>query len=505
MAIEWRQDARRQRDLALSGHRRYKVSLAGAAALTLGTVLGGVPGVLPGERCARADGAFPDGQSVLLPRDRPQEIILATNFGLVSSVDDGKTWAFSCEATATVGGARYVVGPPSSGGVSGDRLFAISTPPPGAPLSTDDACSWAQSQGAIATDANPTYATDVFPDPSNPARVFLLATPQDPPSAPGSVYRSLDGGATYQGPLFTPPVDVLPALTGVEVSASSGKIVYATWYDRVAFHPHLARSADGGDTWTDLSLDAQLGPSKPYLAAVDPDDPQTVYLRLISAAGVADQHEALAVTHDAGASWTMPVTIPGGAFQALVRRQDGTVVALGQPAPTGSAVPASTLYRSTDGGQSFGAEALRFHGKGLAERSGTLFMATDNAIDLVALVSSTDGVTWTSRLRFEDISAIKGCVYATCRDACDRLLGNAPIFSPEVCSRSTDAAGGRAGGGGAQGTGATGGGGGGGGGCAIDSSEAARGSTGLGDVRAALAFALLTGLLGSGWRRDRRR
>lgn len=478
-------------------------------ALALGAVIGVVSGVVPGESRARADGAFPDAQSVLLPRDRPQQIILATNFGLVSSVDDGKTWAYSCESDATVGGSRYAVGPPSSGGVSGDRLFAVSTPPPGAPLSIDGACTWAQGGGAIAAAANPTNVTDVFPDPSNPARVFLLASPQDPPGAPGSVYRSFDGGATYEGPIFTPPAEAMAAMTGVEVSASSGKTVYATWYERVGFHPHLARSADGGDTWTDLSIEGALGPSKPYLAAVDPADPQVVFLRLISAAGVADQHEALAVTHDGGVTWTVPVTLPGGSLQALVRRQDGTTVALGRPAAmTDGPMPASTLYRSRDGGQSFGAEPLHYHGKGLAERDGTLFMATDNAADLVALVSSTDGVTWASRLRFEDISAINGCVYASCRDGCDRLLGNAPIFSPAVCSRSTDATGGRGAGvgsGGAPGTGGTGGGGGGGGGCAVEPPAAARGpGGGGGDALGALAFIAAACLFGGGRRRDPR-
>ena len=47
----------------------------------------------PGE--ARGDGAFPDAQAVLLPRDRPQEIILATNFGLVFTQDGAATWAYT--------------------------------------------------------------------------------------------------------------------------------------------------------------------------------------------------------------------------------------------------------------------------------------------------------------------------------------------------------------------------------------------------------------------------
>src|SRR5450432_4843602 len=70
---------------------------------------------------ARADGAFPDSLSVLLPADRPHHIALATNFGLISSDDDGGTWTWVCEGARTNCSMLYSVGAPP-----GDRLFALS-------------------------------------------------------------------------------------------------------------------------------------------------------------------------------------------------------------------------------------------------------------------------------------------------------------------------------------------------------------------------------------------
>jgi len=416
----------------------------------------------PWTRAARADGAFPDAQSVLLARDRPHQMVLAANFGLVWSEDDGQTWSYSCESPETVGGYRYTMGPPSSGGasgaVSGDRIFAIANPEPGAAVSSDDACTWTSPGGALQAPGNPPhFANDLFPDPSDPSRVFLLAAPYDPdnPDLPGGVYRSTDGGRTYAGPIYTPQAQGRPMLTGVEVSASAAGTVYVTWYDvvthenptRVELFPHLARSLDGGETWTDQSLEGALGLLKPYLAAVDPADPQVLFLRTISPDGAATQQEALAVSRDGGVTWAVPVTEPGGSMKGFVRRGDGSWFALATPAAADAGVPTSVLYQSADGGRTFARAPLAYHGKGLGERDGTLFLATDNVVDLVALVSSTDAVNWKPRLRFEDITAIKGCVYARCRDACDTLLGNAPIFSPEVCSRSSTATGGKGGGG----------------------------------------------------------
>ena len=389
---------------------------------------------------AFADGAPPGTQAVLLPRDRPNEIVLATNFGLVFTANNGANWTFSCEVDATTAGYRYIVGPPAlaSGGVSGDRIFGISLAEPGAPFSADDGCTWKLSGGAIVDPANPALATDVFPDPSDPARVFLIAIPSQPEDAPGSIYRSLDGGVTYSGPLYTPTVGMRPTVTGVEVAASSPSTVYVTWYERVIDTPHLAVSHDGGDTWTDVPIAAQLGALKPYLAAVDPQDPQTIYLRTASADTAADRSEGLVISSDGGATWRQPLSITGGTIQAFVRRQNGELLVLGRGAMVNGLNPPSTLFRSTDGGQSFVGEALAFHGQGLNERNGTLFLATDNIIDLVALASSDDGRAWKVRLRLEEISGIKSCVQATCAQACDYLAG-LKTFPPETCDAPADA------------------------------------------------------------------
>src|SRR5579862_2952411 len=46
---------------------------------------------------ARADGAFPDSLSLLLSQDHPNELVVASNFGLIWSSDNGASWSYVCE------------------------------------------------------------------------------------------------------------------------------------------------------------------------------------------------------------------------------------------------------------------------------------------------------------------------------------------------------------------------------------------------------------------------
>jgi hypothetical protein len=408
---------------------------AAIAALTLGA------------SAARADGAFPDGQSVLLPRDRPHEIIVAATFGLVFSEDDGATWSFACEVDATRMGRLYMVGPPPA-----DRLFA--TADPGAATSGDGGCTWTLGGGALAGAA----VADVFPDPTDASAVMAVAI------APGAgsqsaVYRSSDGGLTYGGPLFTP---LEPAtVTGVEVAASSSDRIYVTFYAYPGNHPRIARTTNGGVDWTTIDLEPQLGSAIPFLAAVDPQDPDKVYLRLT---GMTDEtpaqpFEALAVSADGGASWSVPVTVPGEKLTAFQRRGDGTVLVAALD--TSSMTPRG--FRSSDGGRTFEDWPLSIHPRGFGERDGTLFAVTDNLRDGFALAASVDGgSTWMGRMRFSDIGSIRGCVRQACLQQCVSLA-DAYLFPSETCDPPPDAgadhSGGPAGGGQgcgcAYGTGAT--------------------------------------------------
>ncbi len=102
---------------------------------------------------ARADGAFPDEMSIHFPASAPHGILLATNFGLAISEDDGATWRYSCEPYVT-GSQAYA------------NLYQVAAD--GAVLaisglltrSADVGCTWTAAAGdyvlgTIFTDANP--------------------------------------------------------------------------------------------------------------------------------------------------------------------------------------------------------------------------------------------------------------------------------------------------------------------------------------------------------------
>jgi hypothetical protein len=379
---------------------------------------------------ARANNGIPGSLSILLPQDNAAKIGLATTFGLILSEDGGASWVWTCEQLATTSMANvYVVGPPPA-----DRFYAQSRVT-GFAFSDDESCGWQTAGGALAG----LVVSDFFPDTNDPMHVLAAATPATDAgvAAAASVYVSMDGGATFgAAPIFSAPAGA--AIVGIEIARSDPQVVYLTTYTSgsAGSDPVLVRSGDGGRTWTSTDLAASLGSSVVRILAVDPANPDLVYLRATGATS-----EALAVTRDGGGSFATPLTVDNGAVSAFARLASGTVlvgVLVNLPGGGGGTMGAG--YRSTDGAMSFQPWTLspQPHLVGLAERvvggQSTLYLSGKNYSDGWALATSTDeGMTVTPMMSYDDVSGIKPCVQQICLDTCNYEEMQA-IWPPQVCA-----------------------------------------------------------------------
>jgi MYXO-CTERM domain-containing protein len=373
---------------------------------------------LPG-RPAHADGAFPDSQNIITPAAIPNEILLATNFGLVMSVDAGQTWTWTCEQTQNNFATLYQLGPPPM-----NRLFAMSL---AGLIYTDDlSCSWSVATG-IATGST---VSDLFPDPSNPARVLaVVAVPADGGTVDYQVLQSANGGATFAAqPLYTAAAG--DNISGVEISRSMPATVYLTLTSGPTHLPKLAQSTNSGSTWQlhDLSGHLPAGTNFIRLIAVDPTNPQKVFLRIRSL-GDGGTTEGVAVTTDGGATASVTLSFPGGILSAFTLMSSGTIMLGGVVGTT------NVAYTSADGGGTFQPVTTPQPSfRGLSSRGGTLFVVADNQADGYAVGTSTDlGKTWTPLMAYEDIQAIQTCLMSFCQTDCLTRAG-AGQWSPDMCS-----------------------------------------------------------------------
>jgi hypothetical protein len=428
-------------------------------------------------RAARANGAFPAVEGVLVPADRPELFILVTNFGAVLSEDGGQTWSWSCEQEANAFGVLHQLGPAPR-----RRLFAVANDR--VVFSDDATCGWQFAGGLLAGQ----QVTDVFPDPTNADRVLAVGVA----NGVGSVFASADGGATFGSMLYQAPAG--DVVTGVESARSDPRIIYVSMFG-ADHRPKLARTSDGGGQWTVSDLSAGVGPGLPRIIAVDSDDPDTVLLRWSAIGG----GEAIAVTHDGGATATATLTIPFY-FTSFARMSDGALV-IGAVSAVSPARKAA-LFVSHDGGASFQRNDAVPGVLGLAQRSGVLYAATDNFGDGYALGASSDeGATWQPVVRFDQIGSIMACLRTNplCQASCRALAGTGVgspgmIWEEAVCTAGVVGAGG---GGGGEGTGAGGVSGTGGvaprasgGGCALAAARSASDPAALALAAALIALAL---------------
>jgi MYXO-CTERM domain-containing protein len=228
---------------------------------------------------AHANSAYPTaGQLVIDPAD-PTHMVLRTTFGMVMSHDAGASWQWVCE-----GAAGYIdEDPPIAVPANGAIVAAISA---GVSITeAGDACRWSLAPG-IATGVR-----DVSAQREDASIVVAVTT--DAGSGASTLWESLDHGASW-----TQAGVAIPALsaTTLDVAPTDPMRVYVAGTEGVAT-PVIARTDDRGQSWTTHPIPASVASAVPYLSAIDPVDPDIVYVRMHADPG------RLMVSQDGGVNW----------------------------------------------------------------------------------------------------------------------------------------------------------------------------------------------------------
>jgi MYXO-CTERM domain-containing protein len=224
---------------------------------------------------------------------------------------------------------------------------------------------------------------------------------------------------------------VLPAGLIVDTSdraKSDGKRIYVSGTLGPPSHGGvLERSDDGGATWTELPIPGADDMHVPYIAAIDPQDADVVYVR-IAGPWCADPQDTLVVSKDGGSTWSAPIfsTRDGGNLLGFALSPDGSTVLVGS-APIveqqcGSGSDASGLWKAPASTLVFQKVSSLSTGC-LSWTSGSLYAcASEFKDDFTAGISTDVGASFTPILHLGGVCPLtcgpETTVNAPCPSAC---------------------------------------------------------------------------------------
>ena len=226
--------------------------------------------------------------------------------GMYKSADAGKTWThIGLESTRQIG--RIIIDPKNPNVVFVAALGHVygSHPDRGVYRSRDGGATWQKvlfkndDVGAIDLAFDPTNSQIVYATLWNVRRPpWFIYAPANGPG--GGIYKSTDGGATWKEIDKGIPLENRGRI-GISVSPVSRNVIYAA-VD--AKEGGVFRSNDGGATWLIQSSDKRLWDRGWYFEKItaDPRNADTVYV----------MNTAMYKSTDAGRTWTAIKGAPGG-------------------------------------------------------------------------------------------------------------------------------------------------------------------------------------------------
>jgi photosystem II stability/assembly factor-like uncharacterized protein len=340
-------------------------------------------------------------------------LYIATFAGVFQSVDGAITWGPAAPGFPRFNALVFDPGNPQT-------VYAAGA---GVAKSVDGGTSWTSASNGLPSGLE---VAALAIEPSAPRTLYAGSGN----ASSGGVFKTTDGGRTWHhaGALAGEPIVAL-ALASV---AGGPAVVLA------AAPSALFKSVDGGTTWTEADH-GLFGRALGLTAlAIDPASPTTIY---------AGTRGGVFKSVDAAVSWApMSQGLADSDVQALAIGARGSAVVL---AGTSAAQPPSGVYRSTDGGATWGASDL-----GLSTMTAGVAVSPLGVITMFAWSSPRDDialnflVTHDGGLSWVPVSGLEGKLGSVHQVLFDPQVAgtvyalvvppHADTFTPNVLYRSRD-------------------------------------------------------------------
>lgn len=262
--------------------------------------------VLGAARSAQANGRYPKADQLLVAPEDPEFLIVRSTFGFLVSHDAGRNWDWICERAVGYSGVQD----PTIGVMEHGTIVASLSE--GIARSTDRGCNWAFSQA----DLNSSPVIDLTVHRNAPSHALALVWDAQQLGYSSRIIASDDNGRTFLP--YGQPIDPSVLVTTLDTASSNPHRVYASGTRSVngVRSALLFASDDDGEHWSEYPL-----PFEPrleqgvYIAAVDPQDEDTLYVRTSSAT-----LSRLLVSHDGGQHFSV---VYSGSLLSFALSPDG--------------------------------------------------------------------------------------------------------------------------------------------------------------------------------------
>ena len=353
---------------------------------------------------AFANGRDPYTSTINFQRGNEQHIVAGMTFGLVQSMDGGATWQWMCERAIGYGGfydPDYVYS--SSGALFATTFDGLKV--------RRDGCSF------VSTPPGTTFVSRI--EQGSDGTIYYAA-------ADGSdvkIYKSVDDGMTF--PTSGGPGQPGDWWSSLAVAPSNAQRLYLTGYRLDGVNPKvffLYTSADGGASFTAMNIGG-ITPlsmnSMIEIVAISPTNEQTVYVKVTFETGTMG--DSIYRSTNAGQSWTKILSKSSNFGLAFLVRNSGTSCVagtrdLGAWVSTDCSTAASPTWTPLATPPLIGCL--------YKDSADTVWACTQNYAspqlnlpsDGFGIMKSSDLVTWTGVLKYEDIQAPVACAPGTVQE-----------------------------------------------------------------------------------------